>query len=57
MSARKLGRLAGFVFVLAAVFGGVGAAQRGRASTRPAAADSAAVRRRGSDVDSTSIWS
>jgi hypothetical protein len=26
MSARKLGRLAGLVFVLAAVFGGVGAA-------------------------------
>jgi len=26
MSARKLGRLAGLVFVLAAVFGGIGAA-------------------------------
>ena len=26
MSAKKLGRLAGFVFVLAAVFGGVGSA-------------------------------
>jgi hypothetical protein len=30
MSARKLGRLAGLVFVLAAVFGGVGAASAGQ---------------------------
>ena len=30
MSARKLGRLAGLVFVLAAVFGGVGAASVGQ---------------------------
>jgi len=29
MSARKLGRLAGLVFVLAAIFGGVGAATAG----------------------------
>lgn len=29
MSARKLGRLAGLVFVLAAVFGGIGAASHG----------------------------
>jgi len=29
MSARKLGRLAGLVFVLALVFGGLGAAQSG----------------------------
>jgi hypothetical protein len=30
MSARKLGRLAGLVFVLAAVFGGIGAASVGQ---------------------------
>jgi hypothetical protein len=33
MSARKLGRLAGLVFVLAAVFGGVGAASVGQHET------------------------
>jgi len=34
MSARKLGRLAGLVFVLAALFGGVGAGTSGRSTRR-----------------------
>jgi hypothetical protein len=38
MSARKLGRFAGLVFVLAAIFGGIGAATAG-----PDAGGSAAV--------------
>jgi hypothetical protein len=33
MSARKLGRLAGLVFVLAAVFGGIGAASAAQHET------------------------
>jgi hypothetical protein len=41
MSARKLGRLAGLVFVLAAIFGGVGAATAGQESGGPAPAPSA----------------
>ena len=32
MSARKLGRVAGLVFVLAAIFGGIGAATAGHAA-------------------------
>jgi hypothetical protein len=35
MSARKLSRLAGFAFVLAAVFGGVGAASATALSAAP----------------------
>ncbi|MEV6634136.1 hypothetical protein AB0M54_25630 [Actinoplanes sp. NPDC051470] len=35
MSARKLSRLAGFAFVLAAVFGGIGAASASAASAAP----------------------
>jgi hypothetical protein len=38
MSARKLGRLAGLVFVLAAVFGGIGAATVGNEAGGSAAA-------------------
>ena len=38
MSARKLGRLAGLVFVLAAILGGVGAAGAAHVSEGPAAA-------------------
>jgi hypothetical protein len=41
MSARKLGRLAGLVFVLAAVFGGIGAATVGNEAGGSAAATSA----------------
>jgi hypothetical protein len=37
MSARKLGRFAGLVFVLAVVFGGLGAASIDHAHTAPAA--------------------
>ena len=41
MSARKLGRLAGLVFVLAAVFGGIGAATAGQEAVGSAAVTSA----------------
>ena len=41
MSARKLGRFAGFVFVLAAIFGGIGAATAGPAAGGSAAGTSA----------------
>jgi len=41
MSARKLGRLAGLVFVLAAIFGGIGAASAGHEVGGSAAATSA----------------
>jgi hypothetical protein len=47
MSARKLSRLAGLVFVLAAIFGGVGAAsavaEHGSASTASTAAQQTAL--------------
>ena len=41
MSARKLGRLAGLVFVLAAIFGGAGAATAGHEVGGPAVVTSA----------------
>ena len=41
MSARKLGRLAGLVFVLATIFGGIGAATAGNEAGGSAAATSA----------------
>ena len=41
MSARKLGRFAGLVFVLAAIFGGIGAASAGNEAGGSAAATSA----------------
>jgi hypothetical protein len=41
MSARKLGRLAGLVFVLAAIFGGISAATAGPEAGGPAAVTSA----------------
>jgi hypothetical protein len=41
MSARKLGRLAGLVFVLAAVFGGIGAASAAQHETGGVSAVSA----------------
>ena len=41
MSARKLGRLAGLVFVLAAVFGGVNAAAYGAAHSDEATSTTA----------------
>jgi hypothetical protein len=41
MSARKLGRLAGLVFVLATIFGGIGAATGGHEAGGPAAETSA----------------
>jgi hypothetical protein len=42
MSARKLGRLAGLVFVLAAIFGGIGAATAGH-DAGGSAADTSAI--------------
>jgi hypothetical protein len=41
MSARKLGRLAGLVFVLATIFGGIGAATAGHEAGGSPAATSA----------------
>jgi hypothetical protein len=41
MSARKLGRVAGLVFVLAAIFGGIGAAAAGPETGGSAAVTSA----------------
>ena len=41
MSARKLGRLAGLVFVLATMFGGIGAATAGHEAGGSAATTSA----------------
>jgi hypothetical protein len=43
MSARKLGRFAGLVFVLAVVFGAVGAASTDHAHTVPTASTVSAV--------------
>jgi hypothetical protein len=43
MSARKLGRFAGLVFVLAVVFGGAGAASIDHAHTASAASTSVAA--------------
>jgi hypothetical protein len=52
MSAKKLGRLAGFVFVLAAVFGGVGSATTAPAhETGDSSAVTAAVVRPSSAAD------
>ena len=55
MSARKLGRLAGLVFVLAAVFGGIGAAtagnEAGGAAATSAISPSEFESASGADVD------